>query len=593
VKAVVPVIIKDPAVTRFLDIPTTEEHTVDEAFFLDGPVSARVALLDFDPQTGALRPGVRFLPPGPGAKAGRYALANPQDLSAEDTTAVSVFGTVYKTIAMFEEADVLGRRVEWAFDGVQLLVVPRAGEWSNAFYQRESRSLQFFYFKPERRSDLVLTSHSQDIVAHETAHAILDGIAPSLYDAISPQSLALHEAVADLTAVISAFRSRELRTRVLGEERGSIQKSSAFSGLAEEFQAGLDSRRTYLRNLLNNKGLDPEQSGDRDDPTPVDRGDPHALSEVLAGALYTVMVQLHESLKERYARGGAPTDDLVEDPAAGEIMPEAGSAVASAEDLNEAKRRVSGKALYVATEQFKRTILRALDYLPPGEVSFADYGRAIIASDKASHPRSGRPRRWIAEEFVRRSIVARSEDLDPLQEFDAADVSDLQALDLEALIESDWVAYDFANRHRRLLRIHDSIPFRVLPRLAVHKRYHHRDGQAETGEVLFKVSWTDVEDNRLGADYPRRRRVVRGTTLALDTTTRAIRARLTSDPGEDQRNDRDRLLRALLDRDMLRLGDQAIGPGKTALTGVVRGEIVEGLLHLKGAARMLHLTEVE
>lgn len=71
-------------------------------------------------------------------------------------------------------------RIRWAGrlpGGPQLLVVPRAGEWANAFYERESRSLQFFYFSPSGESRRIYTSHSQDIVAHETAHAILDGIA--------------------------------------------------------------------------------------------------------------------------------------------------------------------------------------------------------------------------------------------------------------------------------------------------------------------------------------------------------------------------------------------------------------------------------
>src|SRR6185295_18081466 len=108
---------------------------------------------------------------------------------------VSVFGTVHKVISLFEEPDTLGRRIDWAFDGPQLLVVPRAGDTANAFYERYSRSLQFFHVD-RPGVGRVYTAASQDIVAHETGHAVLDAIAPDLYDAVTPQSLAMHEAIA-------------------------------------------------------------------------------------------------------------------------------------------------------------------------------------------------------------------------------------------------------------------------------------------------------------------------------------------------------------------------------------------------------------
>ena len=127
---------------------------------------------------------------------------------------VSVFGTVLKTMRLFERDDTLGRQLSWSFNAPQLLVVPRAGEWTNAYYERDSHSLQFFYFPSVRPPyETVYTSLSHDIVAHETGHAILDGIAPDLYNAVTPQSLALHEAVADLTALMMAFKSPNLSER--------------------------------------------------------------------------------------------------------------------------------------------------------------------------------------------------------------------------------------------------------------------------------------------------------------------------------------------------------------------------------------------
>ena len=148
-KARVPVLIKDPSVAQWKEVPLAEPFTVEDVF-LDGPVSPRVAVLDFDPATGALVPGVRFAPSRKPDGPGSYSIANPVTRGATvvDSSALrsAVFGAVHKTIAMFEEPDALGRTVRWAFGAPQLLVVPRAGERANAYYERESHSLQFFYF---------------------------------------------------------------------------------------------------------------------------------------------------------------------------------------------------------------------------------------------------------------------------------------------------------------------------------------------------------------------------------------------------------------------------------------------------------------
>ena len=87
------------------------------------------------------------------------------------------------------------------------------------------------------------------------------------------------------------------------------------------------------------------------------RTEPHVLCEVLTGALYSIIMKIHSAR-------------------VGEL----------AERENKSEFSVSGKALAISADHFKRMILRALDYLPPGEISFADYGRAIIAADQASHP---------------------------------------------------------------------------------------------------------------------------------------------------------------------------------------------------------------
>src|SRR5688572_20746648 len=227
-KIKLPLLIQDQLTAQIKDMPSIQDDYYEEDFFLDGPVTKRVAILNFDPETGALSPGVPFRRADNGEDAG-YVIADRNNLSSIDFNQVSVFATILKTMKMFEEPDTLGRRLTWAFNGPQLLVVPRAGEWANAFYERETHSLQFFYFHAEGDSNRpIYTSLSHDIVCHETGHAILDGIAPDLYNCISPQALALHEAVADLTALTVALRSGVLREAVLKQTGGDLKGRTIF-----------------------------------------------------------------------------------------------------------------------------------------------------------------------------------------------------------------------------------------------------------------------------------------------------------------------------------------------------------------------------
>ena len=431
-KVRVPVLVKDPEVAKWKGIPFVEPFTITmEGHFLDGPVTRRVAVLDFDDKAGGLRRAARFVPPPAGSEVGYYDVPSGSalaDLYDPRFLQVAVFGGVYKTIAMFEEPDTLGRSVTWAFPGSQLLVVPRAGEWANAFYERDSRSLQFFYFTPAGRSEPVYTAHSQDIIAHETAHAIIDGIAPDLYHAQDPEGLAIHEAMADLTTLLMAFRSRRLAARVLEQTGGSIDHPSAFTMVAEQFGEALGEYGHALRALHNERTMD--------DPD-LDRTEPHALSEVLSGALYEVVYRIHEELK-----GVPEAQDAQESPlaVAAEFRQWAGSDDPAAERARRGDRAQTsaGRALWIASERFKRTVLRGLDYLPPGEVGFADLARAILASDEASHPDSRAQREWLVDEFVKRGIVRCRSELDIETNYPHPA---LQDVDLQGLLDSDWQAY--------------------------------------------------------------------------------------------------------------------------------------------------------
>jgi hypothetical protein len=546
-KIKVPILVQDQTIAAAKGMRPTENCVLDgERFFLDGPVTERLAVLDFDPKTGQLAEGTTF-----NAQEGTYEVSA-EPIEAPDFLRTNAFATVLKTVYMFEEDDTLGRPLRWGFDGPQLLVVPVAGEWANAFYEREARCLQFFYFN-NREGRRIYTSLSHDIVSHETGHAILDGIAPDLYHAITPQSLALHEGIADLVALVMAFRNDTLRKTVLDQTGGSIENISAFSSVAEEFGEA-QGKPTGLRQFVNEKTLDP-----KDTDNLVDVAEPHELCQVLTGGLYSVMVDIHKTLKKRFAEEDNTTDFSA-----------------------------SGKALFVGAERFKRMIFRALDYLPPGEVSFADYGRAIIASDQASHPDAKQGREWLRREFVHRKMAPTLKSLDVEKPFDDPAV---QALDLQSFVDSDWAAYDFANRNRELLRIPADIPFRVRPRLDTSKTYYFRGGvKKPIRECIFKVSWDEVEPNPPGSWFPDNRQITVGTTLAIDWETRQVRARLTS-RWEEQRDDRDRMLKKMDEKGLLVPAELAVTPDGKPLRCAIKAELAGDLMRVRGTARTLHIAE--
>jgi hypothetical protein len=544
-------LLKDLTTTDFKELPPTERVTIrGEPGFFDGPVGARVAVLDFSPESGALGPGVASIPPANEPQPFRYSATRPPERDALQAPAFiseSVFGTVHETIRMFEEPDILGRRVAWAFPGPQLLVIPRAGEWENAFYERDSRSLQFFYFPHRVTGQRVYTALSEDIVAHETTHAILDGIDPDLYNALSTESLAIHEAVADLGALAVSLRSRALQRRFLDTTGGDPSKWVAFAGLAAQFAEGTGRTTKFLRDLSNDLRM-----------SDVDATEPHELSQVLSGALHALWRELFRGLKQGLRRKEPALDE----------------------------RTAAGRVVWLAREIYERMAFRALDCLPPGESTFADYARAILAADQSGVPEVEGPRAFLRKEFVRRGIAASEAALRVETDLD---VPAVRRTDVEALVTSDYAAYAFANKNRRLLRIPKGIPFKVMPRLQTEKLYYHRAGRkARVRETLFKVSWTQEERQDVRG-LPPVRQVVVGTTLVIDRDTKRVRFRLTTGRDGARRERREAYLRKLARQRALALGTDAYDARGLPRRDVIRAEVVEGTLRLRNTAHMLHV----
>src|SRR5207237_9089017 len=129
----------------------------------------------------------------------------------------------------FERA--LGRTALWAphFDrdpktgevrSVQrvdrLRIYPHALREANAYYSPDKKALLFGYF-PAILSNpgenlpggLVFTCLSHDVIAHETTHALLDGLHRYFAEPSNLDVGAFHEAFADIVALLQHFPQPE------------------------------------------------------------------------------------------------------------------------------------------------------------------------------------------------------------------------------------------------------------------------------------------------------------------------------------------------------------------------------------------------
>ncbi len=552
----------DPDIGRWMSLADWFVMKGEEPYY-DGPVSRRVAVVDLDHRTGALRPGARFDDGRPRGETSKYVVEEGDRdewgvgeiarIEADAFLQTSVFGTVVKTLKMFERAPMLGRRLTWGFGREQLLVVPRAGDMANAFYDRDTGSLQFFSVPTEDPDGRPIhTALSHDVVAHETAHAVLDGICPELYDAITPQARALHETFADVTSLLASLGDVYRLRMELDLEGRSLRSSTTFGRLAEQLGQHLGAAvgADALRDANNACTLDPDDnSHDRHGrPNFVGGIAAHDLSMVMTGAIYGVFRRLAQAERKRL-EGGIPRS------------------------LAKLELGPVGLGAHLAAQRVARSVARARAHLPPGETSFADFGRAFLVADRLDHPRSPEPREWLVGELLARAVVERRDDLDV-----PASWPDLEGWDGPSALSSSAEARRLVSRNRALLGIPDKA------------RYAVRTYDTGRGQVVVRVTWQVKEDNAATRDLAPERSVATGTTLVAETSTGRVLSLLASDSTADPRQvaDRGRMLRWLADEDLLVDERDAVGPDGRPLREPIVARAVRGTMRLSGGARMVH-----
>ena len=291
-----------------------------------------------------------------------------------------VYAVAMKTIGHFEKA--LGRPVLWRHgrdprnesnDKIftrRLTVRPHALPEANAFYSPQEVALKFGYFDaagddpgdhvPGSRVYSVL---SHDIIAHETTHAILDGMHRRFNEPTNPDVLALHEGFADIVALMLHFTIPELLESEIRRIRGDIEAESMLGSLAVQFGRARGGRGA-LRDAI---GRIEDGVWKRHLPNPADlakRLTPHARGAILVAAVFDAFIAVYKARTADLLRiGTGGTGELPR----GAVHPDLAHRLTS---------EAASTAAYVL-----HMCIRALDYLPPVDVTFFEFLRALITAD--------------------------------------------------------------------------------------------------------------------------------------------------------------------------------------------------------------------
>lgn len=322
-----------------------------------------------------------------------------------------VYAVASETLQRFEVA--LGRRVHWArfdnpgsrarpdadnrFDETdkeraarkRLYLFPHAMAEANAFYSRAAQGILFGYFRASATNpgdnlpnQTVYACLSHDIIAHETTHAVLDGIRSYFTEPTNIDVAAFHEAFADISALFNHFSHREVlldtlmktggrlydaklpaETKVVDGETVQLQTElsqvNPLAQLAQQFGEASGLNRG-LRQMLGT----PPNSNDINV-----LAEPHARGAILVAAIF-------DAYFTTYTRR---TADLFR-------IFRAGGGSANPVDLPDAlAQRLCSEAVRTA-EEFFAICARAVDYCPPVDIEFGDFLRALVTAHSDFYP---------------------------------------------------------------------------------------------------------------------------------------------------------------------------------------------------------------
>lgn len=238
----------------------------------------------------------------------------------------------------------------------------------NAYYEPGEGAICFGYVTSSAESAgatqegaYVFTCLSHDVIVHEVAHALLDGMRPHLMKPSNPDVAAFHEGFADLIALLLRFEYKEVVRRGLEESEDLGLTSTILTDMARQWGRTDGDGLLPLRRILFNQGKPDERvpESDRYDP----KKEHHDLGGVLVAAVFEAMNRIFRkkttTLRKIGAQSPGARDHLID-------------------LLTSEARRLAG--------EFLNIVIRTVDYCPPMDLTLGEFLRSMVTADWVTVP---------------------------------------------------------------------------------------------------------------------------------------------------------------------------------------------------------------
>jgi hypothetical protein len=355
----------DPSVSARVDTAGIGEITIAISWEMNlqaGPIGEYIEVVDADPASGVFYKPVDLNDARLLAQNGLAPSESNPQFHQQMAYAVAM-----TTIGHFEQA--LGRVALWSSHRPsdseeqfvrRLRIYPHALRERNAFYSPDKKALLFGYFPVGVRDanntpgTIVFSCLSHDIIAHETTHALLDGVHPRFNEPINPDVLAFHEAFADIVALFQHFSYPGILRDQIARTRGNLAGENLLGQLAQQFGKA-SGRGTALWDALGSVSPD---TGKWTPHTPDARAldkthEPHERGAILVAAVFGTFIKVYRAKTADLYRIASEGTGVLRD---GDIHPDLANRLAS-----EAAR---------AARYILQMCIRGIDYCPPVGITF-------------------------------------------------------------------------------------------------------------------------------------------------------------------------------------------------------------------------------